>query len=116
MRTLRTVAAAVIVLVAGSMLASCSSGSYHITAVFDDAGDLQSRGSVQVADVRVGSIGRIKLTKDFRATVTMSLNKGVRIPKDSTAYLRTTSLLGEKFVELRPDGDPGKGPFLRDGD
>jgi phospholipid/cholesterol/gamma-HCH transport system substrate-binding protein len=25
-------------------------------------------------------------------------------------------LLGEKFVELRPKGDPGRGPFLRDGD
>jgi phospholipid/cholesterol/gamma-HCH transport system substrate-binding protein len=116
MRTIRTVAVVVVMVVAGSLLAGCSSGNYHVTATFDDAGDLQSRGSVQVADVRVGSIGRIKLTKDFRATVSMSLNKGVRIPKDSTAYLRTTSLLGEKFVELRPNGDPGKGPYLRDGD
>jgi phospholipid/cholesterol/gamma-HCH transport system substrate-binding protein len=87
-----------------------------VTAIFDDAGDLQSRGSVQVADVRVGSIGRIKLTKDFRAQVSLNLNKGVRVPKDSKAYLRTTSLLGEKFVELRPNGDPAAAPYLREGD
>jgi len=34
------------------------------------------------------------------------------------AYLRTTSLLGEKFVELRPldEEHPARGPYLADGD
>jgi len=115
-RAARFAALAAAIALAGSMLAGCSGGTYHVTATFDDTGDLQSRGSVQVADVRVGSIGRISLTKDFRAKVTLSLDKGVRIPKDSTAYLRTTSLLGEKFVELRANGDPKQGPYLTDGD
>ena len=30
--------------------------------------------------------------------------------------MRTTSLLGEKFVELRPVGNPTKGPFFHNGD
>jgi phospholipid/cholesterol/gamma-HCH transport system substrate-binding protein len=102
--------------VAASSLSACSGGGYKVMATFDDAGDLQSRGSVQVADVRVGSIGSIKLTKDFRARVTLHLERGVRIPKNSQALLRTTSLLGEKFIEIRPQGDPGAGPFLHNGD
>lgn len=97
-------------------LAACSSGGVTLTATFDDVGDLQSRGGVQVADVRVGSIKSIKLTDGFKARVRIHLNNGVHIPRDSQALIRTTSLLGEKFVELRPKGDPGQGPFLQNGD
>jgi phospholipid/cholesterol/gamma-HCH transport system substrate-binding protein len=109
----------VVVLVLGLLatsLSACSAGTMRITAIFDDTGDLQSRGSVQVADVRVGTISRISLTPDFKARVSMAISKGVHIPKASTALLRTTSLLGEKFIELRPNGDPAKGPYLTDGD
>jgi phospholipid/cholesterol/gamma-HCH transport system substrate-binding protein len=46
----------------------------------------------------------------------LHIHDAVRVPRASTAVLRTTSLLGEKFVELRPEGDPGQGPFFRNGD
>jgi phospholipid/cholesterol/gamma-HCH transport system substrate-binding protein len=97
-------------------LSACGGGATKLTAYFDDSGDLQSRGGVQVADVRVGTIGRITLTKDFRSKVELKLKPGVRVPKNSQAFLRTTSLLGEKFVELRPLGNPSQGPFLANGD
>jgi phospholipid/cholesterol/gamma-HCH transport system substrate-binding protein len=109
-------AVAVAFAVAALTLAGCSRGSYRVTAVFDDSGDLQTRGAVQVADVRVGTIGHIELTRDFRSKVTMDIHSGTRIPRASLALLRTTSLLGERFVELRPEGDPGAGPWLADGD
>ena len=102
---------------ASLVLAGCGGGgSIKVTATFDDIGDLQSRASVQTADVRVGTISKISLTKDYKARVSLSLHKSARLPKNSIALLRTTSLLGEKFVEIRPEGDPTKGPFLRDGD
>jgi phospholipid/cholesterol/gamma-HCH transport system substrate-binding protein len=113
----RSIVVALVVAVLAVPLAACSSGSgYQVRATFDDVGDLQARHSVQVADVRVGTIRSIHLTKDFKADVTMEIGRGHRIPRASQALLRTTSLLGEKFIELRPEGDPGKGPFLRDGD
>ncbi len=99
-----------------SMLSGCARSGTTVTVVFSDSGDLQPRGSVQTADVRIGRIGSIRLTKDFKAKVTLHINPGHEVPRDSAAILRTTSLLGEKFVELRPNGDPTKGPFLRDGD
>jgi phospholipid/cholesterol/gamma-HCH transport system substrate-binding protein len=109
-------ASAVVLTLVAVGLSACGGGATKLTAYFDDSGDLQSRGGVQVADVRVGSIGRITLTKDFRSKVVLNLNPGVRVPKNSQALLRTTSLLGEKFVELRPLGNPGQGPFLANGD
>ncbi|HEX9969202.1 MAG TPA: MlaD family protein, partial [Acidimicrobiales bacterium] len=112
----RTLSLGVAVAAVAALLGGCSGGGRVITATFDDVGDLQTRGGVQVADVRVGSIDKIELTDDMRAKVQLRLNDGVRIPKASTALLRTTSLLGEKFVELRPLGDPAQGPYLADGD
>jgi phospholipid/cholesterol/gamma-HCH transport system substrate-binding protein len=96
-------------------------GPVEITAVFDDVGDLVSGHSVQVADVRVGSITGIELTEDYQAKVTMRIKDGLALPANSEALLRTTSLLGEKFIELRPlRDDDGEvvpaGSVLADGD
>lgn len=112
------VLAAALAIVAGSCsLPGRTRGPLTITATFDDVGDLVVNHSVQVADVRIGSVTKIELTDDFKARVTMSI-KEVGVPKDSEAILRTTSLLGEKFIELRPSEDASttNGPFLEDGD
>ncbi len=109
--------------VAALLVSSCSlpgtiRGSRDISATFDDVGDLVVGHSVQVADVRVGSVVGIELTDDYKARVTMSLKDGVFVPKQSRALLRTTSLLGEKFIELRPldTENPTSGADLADGD
>jgi phospholipid/cholesterol/gamma-HCH transport system substrate-binding protein len=112
----RTSGAILVVAIAASLLAACGGGgTYKVTAIFEDIGDLQSRASVQSADVRIGSIAKITLTKDYKARVSLLVRNNIRMPQASKAYLRTTSLLGEKFVELRPDGDPTQGPFLHNG-
>jgi len=117
MTTLKRVIGAVLVtIVVGTLLVACGGGTYSVTATFDDVGDLQKAGAVQVADVRVGKISSIKLTPEFRAKVTMAIDRSIHIPKDSKALVRTTSLLGEKFVELRPNGPPAQPPYLSNGD
>jgi phospholipid/cholesterol/gamma-HCH transport system substrate-binding protein len=106
---------------AGCTLPGRVEGPVELTATFDDVGDLVTGHSVQVADVRVGSITKIELTEDYRARVTMKVKDDLALPSNSQAVLRTTSLLGEKFIELRPrrdtDGEevPATG-ILRDGD
>lgn len=107
--TSRPVRAALALLV-GLLVSSCTlpgqvEGPVELTATFSDVGDLVTGHSVQVADVRVGSITGIELTDDYRAKVTMRIKDGLDLPSNSEAVLRTTSLLGEKFVELRPPHD-----------
>jgi phospholipid/cholesterol/gamma-HCH transport system substrate-binding protein len=112
-------------LLVGAALASgCSlpgevTGPVELTATFTDVGDLVSGHSVQVADVRVGSVTKIVLTKGYEAKVTMHVKDGLELPADSVAILRTTSLLGEKFIEIRkPDKaatGAAAGRFLADG-
>jgi phospholipid/cholesterol/gamma-HCH transport system substrate-binding protein len=104
---------------AAAALSACGGGgTYTLYAEFDDVGDLFDGHAVQIADVRVGEITGIELTDGYRARVRMVVDDDVQVPVQSQAYLRTTSLLGEKFIELRPiDTDaPTTGPFLEDGD
>lgn len=119
----RTMTRAVLLVAVAVFAASCAlpgnvTGSREISAMFDDVGDLVTGHSVQVADVRIGSVTDIELTDDYRARVTMSIKDDVFVPRESRALLRTTSLLGEKFIELRPidEDDPLAGTDLVDGD
>lgn len=111
----------VVLAAGGCTLPGRVEGPVELTATFDDVGDLVTGHSVQVADVRVGSITGIELTDDYRARVTMKVKDGLDLPANTQAVLRTTSLLGEKFVELRvPRDDDGEeqpvgGPLV-DGD
>ncbi|MFA1548413.1 MCE family protein [Actinomadura chokoriensis] len=83
-------------------------------ATFDDVQSLVTGHSVQVADIRVGTVTGIRLD-GYRARVTMSLRK--RVPTGTTATIAKSSLLGENYVRLdlpagaRLDG----GPYLASG-
>ncbi len=101
LRLLGALVVALGVAAGGCSLPGLVTGPVELTATFDDVGDLVSGHSVQVADVRIGSITKIELTDDYKATVTMKVKDGLELPGNSTAVLRTTSLLGEKFVEIR---------------
>ncbi len=112
-----------VVVVASLLAGACAlpgnvTGSREVTATFDDVGDLVEGHSVQVADVRIGSVVDIELTEDYRALVTMSIEDGIFVPIESRAILRTTSLLGEKFIELRAldPANPTAGTDIVDGD
>jgi len=108
-RWITPVLAVVVWVASGCSLPGRTTGPLTITATFDDVGDLVVNHSVQVADVRVGSVTKIELTPDFKAKVTMSV-KDVHLPADAVAEVRQTSLLGEKFIELRPcDPSPAHG-------
>lgn len=106
------------ILLAAALAGCGGGGTVTVKATFDDVGDLVKNHSVQFADVRIGHVAGIRLTDDFKAEVTLVVRESAHVPRNSSAYLRTTSLLGEKFIELRPNdtAHPGRGPFLRDGD
>ncbi|WP_307845350.1 MlaD family protein [Planomonospora sp. ID67723] len=110
-------------LAALSLTAACSlqtigapSGGLTLNATFDDVQSLVVGHSVQISDVRVGSVTGIRL-EGYRARVTMSVEDGHRVPEGTTATVAKTSILGENYVELDlPDGrDMTTGPFLTDG-
>ncbi len=76
-------------------------GAYQVIVEFADVIDLVPQSAVKVNDVTVGSVDTIEAT-GFTARVVVNLNKDVVLPENSTASVRQTSLLGEKFVSFEP--------------
>src|SRR5688500_4772149 len=74
----------------------------EVVAEFDQVGDLVENSNVQSRDVIIGSVKQIELD-EWVARTTLCIDKGEKVPADATATVRTTSLLGEKFVELASD-------------
>ncbi len=114
----RRTAAFIFVVVACASLGSCIGGAKAISvdAIFADIGDLVRFSNVQSSDVKVGTVRSIRLD-GYRARVNLRLDADARIPSNAQALIRTTSLLGEKFVELIvPEGQTASPEPLRDGD
>jgi phospholipid/cholesterol/gamma-HCH transport system substrate-binding protein len=91
---------------------------YHVTAYFHDVLDLVPQASVKVNDVGVGKVQRIEATTaggGYAAKVTMLVNADAVLPGNAEAAVRQTSLLGEKFVELRPPSQEQPQGRLTDG-
>jgi phospholipid/cholesterol/gamma-HCH transport system substrate-binding protein len=88
-------------------------GGTELIGMFEQVGDLVENSNVQSSDVVIGSVTDIELD-GWNARVTMCLQPDEQIPQNVKAVVRTTSLLGEKFVDLRPEAQGP--PFLEDGD
>jgi phospholipid/cholesterol/gamma-HCH transport system substrate-binding protein len=89
----------------GLRLAGSKSG-YHITAEFDNIGDLKVGSPVTIAGVRVGDVSKIHFDpKSFKAVVLLRIdNQYNEIPDDSFASIQTQGLLGGKYIGFSPGG------------
>jgi phospholipid/cholesterol/gamma-HCH transport system substrate-binding protein len=87
---------------------------YHVTAEFDDIGDLKVGSPVTMSGVRFGEVSGIRFDpKDFKAVVTLRIDTQYnQIPEDSYASIQTQGLLGGKYIGLSPGG---LDTYLKDG-
>lgn len=76
---------------------------YKLYAVFDSITGLNEATTVEIAGVSVGKVLKIELEKE-QAKVTLGILKGVKIPEDTVASIRTKGVIGDKFVKLTPGG------------
>jgi phospholipid/cholesterol/gamma-HCH transport system substrate-binding protein len=89
-------------------------GSYTIYVQMPNSLALNGNSRVLVADVFVGTVRAINL-KNWVATLTVDLEKNVKLPKNATAKIGQTSLLGSQHVELAAPLDPSP-QLLKSGD
>ena len=80
--------------------------TYAVTTRFDNIGGLKPRAAVKSAGVVVGRVADIQFNdKTFQASVTLNLDERYKFPKDSSAKILTSGLLGEQYIGLEPGGD-----------
>ena len=88
-------------------LASFSTGdTYLIKAKFDNIGGLKIRAPVKSAGVVVGRVSDVRFDNEtFEAVVALSIDSRYQFPKDTSAKILTSGLLGEQYVGLAAGGD-----------
>ena len=93
----------------GSMSTVNSTDSYEVVARFENIGGLKARAPVKSAGVVVGRVTDVRFDNEtYEAAVTIRLDKRYAFPKDTTAAIMTSGLLGEQYIGLEAGGDSQK--------
>ena len=79
--------------------------NYTVVAQFNNIAGVKKGASVQVAGVAVGQVGKIWLDEDSYANVALLVEKGLQLPIDSTASVKSQGLIGDKFIALSVGGE-----------
>ncbi len=91
---------------AGNLLSLNFDATYQVSARFDNIGGLKPNAAVKSAGVVVGRVESINFDdKTFQAKVLINLYKATQFPKDSSAKILTSGLLGEQYIGLEPGAD-----------
>ncbi|WP_344765130.1 outer membrane lipid asymmetry maintenance protein MlaD [Actimicrobium antarcticum] len=91
---------------AGNMSSLSFAKTYQVKTLFDNIGGLKPRAPVKSAGVVVGRVSDISFDDGrFQAVVTLDMESKYKFPKDSSAKILTSGLLGEQYIGLEPGGD-----------
>jgi phospholipid/cholesterol/gamma-HCH transport system substrate-binding protein len=103
------VALLVMALKVGNLGAESAAKTYRVEVRFDNIGGLKVRGPVRSAGVLVGRVRDIHFDNErFQAAVTLDMDQRYQFPKDTSASILTSGLLGETYVGLEAGGDDKK--------
>lgn len=98
----------------GNLSGFDGSETYRVYGKFDNIGGLKTKAPVKSSGVVVGRVAGIQFdNKTFQALVEIRLSKNYLFPKDTSAAILTSGLLGEQYIGLEAGGDEKN---LTDGD
>ena len=88
-------------------LSTFSTGqSYEVLAKFDNIGGLKRSAPVKSSGVVVGRVTDVSFdNQTFEAVVRLAIDSRYQFPKDTSAKILTSGLLGEQYVGLSAGGD-----------
>ena len=96
----------VLALKVGNLGAERPNETYKVEVRFDNIGGLKVRGPVRSAGVLVGRVAELHFDNErYQASVTLALDKRYQFPKDTSAAILTSGLLGETYIGLEAGGD-----------
>jgi len=82
-----------------------SGSTYEVNARFTNIGGLKSGSQVFIAGVPVGHVEKIDLDSQYAAIVHLNVKQDVRLPSDTIASIKTSGLIGDKYIALAPGAD-----------
>jgi phospholipid/cholesterol/gamma-HCH transport system substrate-binding protein len=98
----------------GNLASFSTDQQYQVQARFANIGGLKARAPIKSAGVVVGRVADIRFDNEsYEAIVMMNLDATYQFPRDTTAKILTSGILGEQYVGLEAGGD---GVMLKNGD
>lgn len=98
----------------GNLASFSTDQTYQVLAKFANIGGLKVRAPVKSAGVVVGRVADIRFdTESYEAIVTVNVGAQYQFPRDTSAKILTSGLLGEQYIGLEAGGD---GVMLKNGD
>jgi phospholipid/cholesterol/gamma-HCH transport system substrate-binding protein len=98
----------------GNLASFSNNQTYQVQARFANIGGLKERAPIKSAGVVVGRVADIRFDNEtYEALVSMTLDTSYQFPRDTTAKILTSGILGEQYVGLEAGGD---GVMLKNGD
>jgi len=98
----------------GNLASFSTAQTYQVYAKFANIGGLKVRAPIKSAGVVVGRVSDIRFDNEsYEAIVAMNLDASYLFPRDTTAKILTSGLLGEQYVGLEAGGD---GVMMKSGD
>jgi len=78
---------------------------YTLDARFDSVSGLKAGAQVDMAGVDIGKVGEIRLDHEQQvAIVRLKIRKEVMLTDDVIASVKTSGLIGDKYIKLTPGG------------
>lgn len=110
---IETLMGGVILLVAGVFMAFAYNGSgmrmedgYTVHANFSNASGIALGSDVRIGGIKIGTVNNLTLDSDsYEAVISMQIRSATKIPKDSSASVVSSGLLGEKYIQITPGGE-----------
>jgi phospholipid/cholesterol/gamma-HCH transport system substrate-binding protein len=98
----------------GNLAAFSTAQTYVVQAKFANIGGLKVRAPIKSAGVVVGRVTEVRFDNEsYEAIVTFNIESRYQFPRDTSAKILTSGLLGEQYVGLEAGGD---GVMLKSGD
>lgn len=78
---------------------------YIVYARFQSVSGLKPGAQVEIAGIKVGVVDNIKLDQERQvAVVGMKIQKDIALTDDVIASIKTSGMIGDKFIKLSPGG------------
>lgn len=82
-----------------------SNKRYTVWANFSSVGGMKNGARVEMVGVEIGAVTDITIdTEKMVAKVEMEIDNGISLTEDSIASVKTSGIIGEKYIEISPGG------------
>ncbi len=90
----------------GNLASFSTAQTYQVEARFSNIGGLKVRAPVKSAGVVVGRVAQIRFDNEsYEAVAVLTVDSSYKFPRDTSAKILTSGLLGEQYIGLEAGAD-----------